>query len=125
VTNYLSLSAAPVFKARGGGRARIPPRESSDTERQARRLSEFLVRLSIINLRRQCLQHPSVTSSRISLVQSSRSLCCPRPKVYEAFTVSVFLLHPLADDRFPPEKKLLSQFIYPGSISHRTILNKE
>lgn len=56
MTNYSSLSAAPVFK----GRAFHPGN-------QARRPPEFLVRLSIINLRRQCLQHPSVTSSRISL----------------------------------------------------------
>jgi len=109
VTNYSSLSAAPVFKG-----ARIPPRESSGAERQARGPPEFLVLLSIINLRRQCLQHPSVTSSRISLVQSSGSLCRPRPKVYEAFTVSGTLLRSLTDDL--AGKKLLSQFV-PASSS--------
>lgn len=68
-----------------------------------------------INLRRQCLQHPSVTSSRISLVQSSGSLCRLRPKVYEAFTVSDSSTS-LRRQSFSDEKKLLAEFV-PGWFS--------
>lgn len=99
VTNYSSLSAAPVFKAR-----------AFHPGNQAARLPEFLVRLSIINLRRQCLQHPSVTSSRISFVQSSGSLCRPRPKVYEAFTVPGVPPSTPALTIVFRRKELLSQF---------------
>lgn len=92
VTNYSSLSAALVFKGRAfhlGNQAALSVGLEDTLIPPLPRISRPSIHH--INLRRQCLQHPSVTSHRqgaLSLVQSSGSLCCLRPKVYEAFTVS-------------------------------------
>jgi len=113
VTNYSSLSAAPVFKGRAfhWNQATLSGRLEG--------LPEFLARPSIINLRRQCLQHPSIMSSRISLNQSSGSLCRPRPKVYEAF--NVWLLHsPLSTTIVSAEKRIAAS-VCSGLIFSRKI----
>lgn len=107
VTNYSSLSAALVFKGRAfhlGNQAGAELEDPPGISRPS---------IHHINLRRQCLQHPFVTSSRISLVQSLGSLCQLRPKVYEAFTVSDSSSISLHRQSFSDEKKMLLEIV-PG-----------
>jgi len=100
------ISASPVFKVL----ARIPPSESGWTACSPFAAPpEFLFRPSIIKLRRQCLQHPSVTSSSgILLVPSTRSLLSSPPESLW----SIYGLSPscLNDDRFR-RKTLPSRFV--------------
>lgn len=88
-----------VFKNRASPaqqrRAGLPRRAPGSLFRSPPGISR--PRLSIINLRRQCLQRPSVTSSP-GIPPRPRSIqdrfCRLRPKVYEAFT-AVWRLSPL------------------------------
>lgn len=120
VTNYSSLSAAPVFKG-----ARIPPWESSGAERQARRL---------LGIPRPSIHHkPAATMLTTSfrhvvedLVQSSGSLCRPRPKslwsIHSVWYPPSPSPHPLPSCSLTivfRRKKLLSQFV--PFVFHRKI----